>query len=206
LKSFRLSKLFLTKFFPPDAESALQVMDFLKSHAREAGGRRVILTIHQPSSFIWQMIDNVVLLSKGKLMYQGSRENMEAFFVKNGYPTPAGWNFADHYVTMVNDEFRNHPLEVDEWAKRYIQWEVTHELGGPKSAAFTLTDKLDLNIRSKSMVAVTKKEVIETQRNNSFLAAGELTYRYFLNLWFNPGILFTRVAMYSMLGKLQRIQ
>lgn len=182
------------------------MIEFLKSYAREAGGRRVILTIHQPSSFVWQMIDNVVLLSKGKLMYQGSRENMEAFFAKNDHPTPAGWNPADHYVTMVNDEFRNHPLEVDEWAKRYIQWEVTHELGGPNSAAFTLTDKLDLNIRTESMAAVTKKEVIETQRNNSFLAVGELTYRYFLNLWFNPGILFTRVAMYSMLGKLQCIQ
>jgi len=28
----------------------------------------------------------------------------------------------------------------------------------------------------------------------------ELTYRYFLNLWFNPGILGTRIAMYSMLA------
>jgi len=30
--------------------------------------------------------------------------------------------------------------------------------------------------------------------------AFELTYRYFLNLAFNPGILVTRIAMYSMLA------
>ena len=34
-----------------DAASALQVMDFLRTSSREAPGRRVILTIHQPSSF-----------------------------------------------------------------------------------------------------------------------------------------------------------
>ena len=34
-----------------DAESALQVMEFLKGYVRESKGRRVILTIHQPSSF-----------------------------------------------------------------------------------------------------------------------------------------------------------
>ena len=75
-----------------DAESALQVMEFLKTYARGAAGRRVILTIHQPSSFIWQLIDNVVLLAKGKVMYQGSREMMEDFFKAYSHPTPAGWN------------------------------------------------------------------------------------------------------------------
>ena len=63
-----------------DAESALQVMEFLRDYARSAAGRRVVLTIHQPSTFIWERIDNVVLLSKGKLMFEGARSNMEEFF------------------------------------------------------------------------------------------------------------------------------
>lgn len=81
-----------------DAESALKMMEFLKSYARAGKGRRVVLTIHQPSSFLWQTIDHVILLSKGKLMYEGSREHMESFFESSGYPTPSGWNPADHYV------------------------------------------------------------------------------------------------------------
>lgn len=83
-----------------DAESAFQVMTFLKEYVRAAHGRRVIVTIHQPSSFIWESIDHVILLSKGKLMYDGPRPAMEEFFASHGYPTPDGWNPADHYVTV----------------------------------------------------------------------------------------------------------
>lgn len=179
-----------------DAESALQVMEFLKSYARGAAGRRVILTIHQPSSFIWQMIDNVVLLSKGSIMYEGSRQKMEEFFANNGHPTPEGWNPADHYVTMVNDEFRNHSKSVDEWGVRYKEWASTHHSGGSESSDFHLKK----DFRSKSILSATNKDLVNTKRSNNFVAVAELTYRYFLNLWFNPGILLTRVAMYSMLG------
>ena len=83
-----------------DAESALQVMKFLKDYVRAAAGRRVILTIHQPSSFIWEIIDHITLLSKGKLMYEGPRDGMENFFAACQYPTPVGWNPADHYVMV----------------------------------------------------------------------------------------------------------
>jgi len=187
-----------------DAESALQVMEFLKLYAREASGRRVIVTIHQPSSFIWQIIDNVVLLSKGKLMYQGSRSNMEAYFESNGHPTPPNWNPADHYVTMVNDEFRNHAASVDEWADHYNAWIQGHHLGGPDSSAYFDPPKHQaaraMAARTPSMTKVSLREGIETQRSHSIWTVGPLLYRYFLNLWFNPGILFTRVAMYTMLA------
>lgn len=183
-----------------DAESALQVMEFLKNYARGAAGRRVILTIHQPSAFIWERIDNVVLVSKGKVVYEGARINIEEFFAENGHPTPAGWNSADHYVTMVNDEFRDHAKSVDEWAALYEKWESNHHLGedGGASVAFRPGGSAE---RSKSMAAVTGKAATLSARSGNLNAVIELTYRYFLNLWFNPGILFTRVAMYSMLGK-----
>ena len=174
-------------------------MEFLKSYARAAAGRRVILTIHQPSTFIWQLIDNVILLAKGKLMYEGSREEMEEFFEKNEHPTPHGWNSADHYVTMVNDEFRDHAKSVDEWAESYQFWQKNHHLGGTSN--FFEPPKRSEKDRTVSMVATSRKDMIETKRSSSFKAVGPLLYRYFLNLWFNPGILGTRIAMYSMLGK-----
>lgn len=185
-----------------DAESALQVMEFLKCYARGSPGRRVILTIHQPSAFIWERIDNVVLLSKGKVVYEGARSNIEDFFASHGHPTPLGWNASDHYVTMVNDEFRDHAKSVDEWADLYMQWEKKHHLGEDGSVAFRV--EASKAARTKSMVSVTQsvtqKQHIKSSRSSNFRAVFELTYRYFLNLWFNPGILLTRVAMYSMLA------
>jgi ABC-type multidrug transport system ATPase subunit len=204
-----------------DAESAFQVMEFLRNYVHAAAGRRVILTIHQPNSFLWRKIDHVILLSKGKLVYEGRRSKMEAFFATNGHPTPKSWNPADHYVTMVNDEFRNHALGVDEWARRYKLWEATHHLGGPTNAtinnaattfSFTNTPMTTMTASQTTIsdhgsepttsVAPIPTERIETMRVGGLTAIRELTaYRYFLNLWFNPGILATRVAMYAMLGK-----
>jgi ABC-type multidrug transport system ATPase subunit len=151
-----------------DAESALQVMEFLRQYANSGGGRRVIITIHQPSSFIWQTIDNVILLAKGKLMYGGRRPQMESFFTQVGYPTPVGWNPADHYVTVVNDEFRDHVLSVDEWAKAFARW-----TGAPKHHAA---------VKERSMVCK-----VRPPRQGTILVSLELVYRYFLNLFFNPG-------------------
>jgi len=169
-----------------DAESALQVMDFLRTYSREAPARRVILTIHQPSSFIWTMIDHVVLLSKGQLMFQGPQDEIEHFFTNAGFPTQPGWNPCDHYVTAVNDEFRDHELSVEEWAHKYLEW---MEQSNPVSQG-----------RSPSMMKIDKLQRVDTHRSEGVGVIGELTYRYFLNLWFNPGILGTRVAMYSMLA------
>ena len=104
---------------------------------------------------------------------------------------------------MVNDEFRDHTATVDDWASFYAQWQKTHQLGGENSSAFLNSEKKPLRGtggRAKSMIAVAGKETVETQRSNSCLAVGPLLYRYFLNLWFNPGILGTRIAMYSMLA------
>jgi len=166
-----------------DAESALQVMEFLKKYVLAARGRRVILTIHQPNGFIWNLVDNCILLSKGHLVYAGPRNRMEEFFALQKHPTPTDWNPADWYVTMVNDEFRNHSLSVDEWSERYHNWDPEFELPDP----WAESDKDPLPMQ-------------QTDRAFELEAIMALTYRYFLNLWFNPGILFVRIAMYSMLA------
>jgi ABC-type multidrug transport system ATPase subunit len=168
-------------------------MTFLKKYARAGAGRRVILTIHQPSTMIWLLIDNVVLLSKGKLVYQGSRTAMEEYFASIGCPTEIGWNPADHYITLVNDDFRDSIKTVDEWVECYQKYEAAEESGPEK--------KRRGKSRTPSMLKASGLSQIETKRSSSIFVVGELTYRYFMNLWFNPGIVGTRLAMYTLLGK-----
>ena len=195
-----------------DSESAYHVMKFLDEYAK-ASGRRVILTIHQPSSFIWDMIENVVLLSKGKLMYQGPRAEMEAFFAKNGFPCPPLYNPADHYVSMVNDEFQLHSMSVDEWEDAFEQW---------KDEKGNLLKDLDLATKFSSVSAASDLRSADTgrgsftstfqgrnfikttsassSRGNAYQTVKELTWRYLLNLYKNPGIIGTRFIMYGMLS------
>ena len=117
-------------------------------------------------------------------MYNGARDKMEDFFAGQGHPTPAGWNSADHYVMSVNDEFRDHPLSILEGADRYDTWSETQGMGQKR--------------RSSSILKA--GNAVETARSQSPTVIFELTKRYFLNLAFNPGILGTRIVMYSMLA------
>jgi ABC-type multidrug transport system permease subunit len=181
-----------------DSESAYHVMKFLDEYAK-VSGRRVILTIHQPSSFIWQMIDNVVLLSKGKLMYQGPREEIEAFFSKHGSPCPPEYNPADHYVAMVNDEFRVHPMSVDEWEIAFNEWNVEN-LSSRKELELVIGGSTDLSNSPARRLSTTETTALPSSRGNSYQAALELTRRYLVNLYRNPGIIGTRVIMYAMLS------
>jgi ABC-type multidrug transport system ATPase subunit len=186
-----------------DAESALQVMEFLKQYARGSPGRRVIVTIHQPSSFLWQLIDHAILLSKGQVMYNGSRDTMESFFASAGYPTQVGWNPADHYVTVVNDEFRDHALSVPEWANKFQEWQrIQQEQQQQNVATPAASGTVSSYPRAASIVKASQDiAMIATKRHGSSIqTVGELTYRYFLNLWFNPGILATRAIMLAMLS------
>jgi ABC-type multidrug transport system ATPase subunit len=183
------------------------------SHVRAAAGHRVILTIHQPSSFIWQTIDHVILLSQGQLVYNGGQVQCESFFAAQGYPTLTGWNPADHYVTAINDEFRNNAMPVVEWATEFKEWKQSSTSGeggaNDEDAANGGTSKqhnsnhshrAQLQARSSSSMHAASKAEIATHRSRSSLRTVTELTRYFLNLALNPGILGTRVAMYVMLA------
>jgi len=181
-----------------DSQSALQLVKFLNRYAREVPGRRVIFTIHQPSSFIWEKIDNVILLSQGKLMYQGNRCLMESFFVANGAPTPPNYNPADHYVSMVNDDFTLHDnadsMKPDGWALAFTQWDKLDLEEATKH------DDSDMLHSPNASVNVQDKKDGSFSRGSKMNAVAELTRRYFKNLILNPGILGTRLIMYAMLS------
>ena len=70
-----------------DSETSSSVMQFLKGYSSQPG-RRVIITINKPSSMVWNLIDNVILVAQGKIIYEGPRFDMEAFFAYNQSPTP----------------------------------------------------------------------------------------------------------------------
>jgi len=172
-----------------DSNSALHLVKFLKQYVRDGPGRRVILTIHQPSSFIWEQIDNVVLLSEGRLIYQGNRSLMEPFFEANGAPTPPNYNPIDHYVDLVNLDFtmenEEKKMKPDEWAVAFKEWKANQPTGDTGSHG-------QHSPRGDDTI----------HRGSSSSAIMELVRRYFKNLLLNPGILGTRLAMYIMLSLL----
>lgn len=48
-------------------------------------GKQVVATIHQPSSEIFDMIDILVLLAKGHVVYYGPAKSVVDYFASIGY-------------------------------------------------------------------------------------------------------------------------
>ncbi|EFA77807.1 hypothetical protein PPL_09305 [Heterostelium album PN500] len=78
-----------------DSFTAYQVTQTMVSIARQ--NRTVICTIHQPRSDIFKLFDQVMLLSKGQLVYIGSTSSMIEHFSRLNFKCPKMENPADYF-------------------------------------------------------------------------------------------------------------
>jgi ABC-type multidrug transport system ATPase subunit len=76
-----------------DSFSAVRLCESLKKVAN--AGATVLFTIHQPSSALFASFDRLILLHKGRVMYQGPTEAVSSYFADHGYPSPPHYNPAD---------------------------------------------------------------------------------------------------------------
>lgn len=64
-----------------------------------------IFTVHQPSTNIYNSFDRIMLLSKGRIAYNGVKNNVEGYLKEIGYPLPAQTNPAEFLLDIVNTDF-----------------------------------------------------------------------------------------------------
>lgn len=82
-----------------DAFAAQQVVEALKNLASE--GNTVVMSIHQPRSSIFEMIDDLCLLSEGKLIYCGPADSVLSYFNDRGFTCPEHYNPAEFLADLV---------------------------------------------------------------------------------------------------------
>lgn len=63
-----------------------------------AGGRTIVCTIHQPSSEVHEMFDQLLLLAEGRVAFMGPAEKALDFFERAGLRCPVNYNPADFYI------------------------------------------------------------------------------------------------------------
>ncbi|XP_022162902.1 protein scarlet-like [Myzus persicae] len=85
-----------------DSYSAAHIVNTLKGVARM--GKIVICTIHQPASGVFGKFDEVILLSNGRLAYQGPVKMVHQLFQKFNYECPDMFNEADFVISILNSE------------------------------------------------------------------------------------------------------
>jgi ABC-type multidrug transport system ATPase subunit len=79
-----------------DSFSAEQCCEVLKKVA--FAGASVLFTIHQPASEVFAAFDHLILLNKGRVMYQGPVKGIPDFFGPRGFPVPPNYNPADWII------------------------------------------------------------------------------------------------------------
>jgi len=77
-----------------DSSSCTKVLELLKKLTSQ--GRTIICTIHQPTAKLFQIFDQVYVLSAGNCVYQGSTQKLVPFLQSVDLPCPMYHNPADY--------------------------------------------------------------------------------------------------------------
>jgi hypothetical protein len=154
------------------------------------------------------LIDNVILLSRGRIVFEGPRFDMESFFSHHKMPTPARFSPLEHYLAVVNN-FRRPNVSVD-WESAFKKWQEE----GDDDNEDGLADDIETcfptaipNVMIPSMQSRSNNEASSSCSSYFCCCFGkwspkfiELLRRYLLQMALNPGILQLRFGMYTMLS------
>ncbi|KAG8898006.1 hypothetical protein FRB99_007722, partial [Tulasnella sp. 403] len=88
-----------------DSVSALKVATVLQQLARDPDNpTTVIASIHQPSSQLYRIFDQVLVMSNGRPLYSGAGGvTPSEYFASRGHPCPQLYNVADHLLDLASN-------------------------------------------------------------------------------------------------------
>lgn len=106
-----------------DTVNAYNVVSLLSELAHETS-RTIIVTIHQPPSEIFHMLDDLLLLADGRVVYYGAAADAVPYFSNLGYPCPMYTNPADFFFLELLGNIRKQTIE----SKKELSGNMAEEL------------------------------------------------------------------------------
>lgn len=110
-----------------DSTTSLGLVETLKQ-LTTSGSCTILCTIHQPQTKIFELLDNLLLMKKGEIVYQGDCSRAELYFAEQGYPCNAKMNPADHMMDLVT------PNGKVEATVKKLKVDINMEMGSDKPA------------------------------------------------------------------------
>ncbi|KAK7378131.1 hypothetical protein VNO80_03568 [Phaseolus coccineus] len=189
-----------------DSASAFYVIQSLCHIAHN--GKIVICSIHQPSSEIFDLFHDLLLLSSGETVYFGQAKKALKFFADAGFPCPTRRNPSDHFLMCINLDF-DFITEVLERTQLCLTSSQS-TMGMRKSEIRSTliesykSSKLMFNARRK----IQQLKLNEEQGIKSYIGSTTtwrkqlctLTKRSFLNMTRDIGYYWLRIIFYIMVG------
>lgn len=98
-----------------DSVNAVRVGELLQDLAKE-DNRTVIATVHSPSSELFDLFDDLLLLAKGHTIYHGPTSQSVAYFASLGYKVPPRTNPTEYFMNLLQ-------LPEDMLSQLWLAWE-----------------------------------------------------------------------------------
>lgn len=186
-----------------DSASAFFVTQTLRSLSRD--GRTVLFSIHQPSSEVFALFDNLFLLSGGRTIYFGEAARAHELFAQAGFPCPARRNPADHFLRCVNSDFDS--------VKRSLKGSFRHRENGAVDPLGKYTTSQAINLLTSAYntseyamttsarvyeISQVKGTILESMGSQAscLMQARILTVRSFINMYRDVGYYRLRFVTY----------
>ena len=140
-----------------DSSSAKQVVSTLKSLA--SSGCIVMLSLHQPSPAIFNMLDSIFLLAAGCCLYNGPPSSAASYLKAVGLPAPPGEGVAEFMLECASD-----PATVDKLTHMVDRGSKEGSRRDSESSDAAPDDKLAKDVESS---IGDNREATETTDNGS---------------------------------------
>ncbi|XP_047342652.1 ABC transporter G family member 9-like [Impatiens glandulifera] len=156
-----------------DSTTAQRIVSTLWELAH-AGGRTIVMTIHQPSSRLFYMFDKVILLSEGNLAYFGKGNDAMKYFSSVGYVPSVAMNPADFLLDLANgilsDEGNEDPSDVKQALVLAFKNNLEENLKGELEATYNKNN--NFNQRSEEKKKLGRWSTTWWQQFNVLLRRG----------------------------------
>ncbi|KAH7438230.1 hypothetical protein KP509_04G006500 [Ceratopteris richardii] len=191
-----------------DSAAAFFVIQTLRSLSRD--GRTVLFSIHQPSSEVFSLFDNLFLLSSGQTIYFGPAARAHEFFAQAGFPCPPRRNPSDHFLRCVNSDFDKvrqtlnttlkqkvhnyQAIAVEDAAEHYSTHEVVEMLRG----AYNTSEHAMLTAAKIYEISQIKGTILDSSGSQAsfWMQTKVLTRRSFVNMSRDIGYYWLRLVIY----------
>ncbi|KAF2472557.1 ATP-binding cassette transporter-like protein [Lindgomyces ingoldianus] len=170
-----------------DSAASFEVMNFVQSIARKYK-IIVIASIHQPSTTTFELFDKLLLLSRGKVAYNGSIADVKDYFSTLGFNMPLYMNPAEYIIQLVNTDFSK------DQTKATSQLSTIQDSWSKSQDAATMVHSIETEV-SGSPIGV-NSDLGHGAAANPFLVPFTLIHRSFIKSYRDIVAYGIRIAMY----------
>ncbi|KAJ0234444.1 hypothetical protein HA466_0274630 [Hirschfeldia incana] len=178
-----------------DSTSAFMVVQVLKRIAQS--GSIVVMSIHQPSARIIELLDRLIILSRGKNVFSGSPASLPHFLSKFGHTIPEKENITEFALDLVR-KLEGSTEGTRELVEFNEKWQQDHNLGLISHSApqgLSLKEAIIESVSRGKLVSGSSGANLTSYTNPSLFETFILAKRYMRNWIRMPELLGTRVAI-----------